>query len=478
MEGSDNSGNKKQVNMENEPIFPWDDEPADDNESFFEQTEDTGSPNLKEDDVADNTDDNDKRERTQPVASDNTDSPAGLVQKLTSMVGRLTRRRDFFQKMDDIKEGNQQSKAKNPERKSFSEELQVSDEFDDEVFCDENTETYGENKESSQSHAEEMTSTQSNTEITKINTQIEDINRSLENLGNEQNTLSSEKRQIQETFASQLDSTGSKINDLQDKIETIESSVQSLQEEKNEIRDALQSIEQNMQTITSSHANLQQLLENNREVAQSSMDYSNKVVQGVANDLDELKACGQKNERKMDEITEALSLLMADISLVNSQNQEEGSKVEEYRKESIQLVEEMKNFVDEQLKKTGSSGYYNGSNGVIINNIVKNSTNIKLCMEWLEYLMELVGRNNLQEILAYYEELGWISEDVRLDLLRYAEGIDFYIEKTDWKMSPDEHVRSIWFMEKLAGLEVDRNKLSVVEKDIKKVKNGTEIYGI
>ncbi|ADE36935.1 hypothetical protein Mmah_1437 [Methanohalophilus mahii DSM 5219] len=31
-------------------------------------------------------------------------------------------------------------------------------------------------------------------------------------------------------------------------------------------------------------------------------------------------------------------------------------------------------------------------------------------------------------------------------------------------MSPDEHVRYIWFMEKLAGLEVDRNKLSVVEK--------------
>ncbi|WP_263854004.1 FlaD/FlaE family flagellar protein [Methanohalophilus profundi] len=99
-------------------------------------------------------------------------------------------------------------------------------------------------------------------------------------------------------------------------------------------------------------------------------------------------------------------------------------------------------------------------------------------MEWLEYLMELVGRNNLQDILAYYEELGWISEDVRLDLLRYAEGIDFYIEKTDWKMSPDDHVRSIWFMEKLAGREIDRNKLSVVEKDIKKVRNGTEIYGL
>jgi archaellum component FlaD/FlaE len=394
------------------------------------------------------------------------------------MVGRLTRRRDFFQKMDDIKHGNQQSKAKQTARKSFPAELQVSDEFVDEYFLDEDTETCGQYQESFQTYSENVTAPPSNMEIVKINTQIENINRVLENLENEQNTLSSEKRQVQETLASELDYTGSKINDLQDKIETIELNVQSLQEEKNEIRDALQAIEQNMQTITTSHTNLQQLLEDNREVAQAGMEYSKKIVQGFADDLDELKTFDQKNERRMNEITDTLSLLMTDISLVNSQNQEEGSKVEEYRKESVQLIEELKNFVDDELKKTGSAGYHTGGDGVIINNIAKNSTNIKLCMEWLEYLMELVGRNNLQEILAYYEELGWISEDVRLDLLRYAEGIDFYIEKTDWKMSPDEHVRSIWFMEKLAGLEVDRNKLSVVEKDIKKVKNGTEIYGI
>ncbi|APH39165.1 FlaD/FlaE family flagellar protein [Methanohalophilus halophilus] len=446
MEGRDNPGNYKQASMDNETVFPWDDGPH-------------------------------HLEKTQPDESYITESPAGFVQKLTSIIGRLTRRRDFFQKMDNIKEGNQRSKTKDPGKKFSPAELQVSDDFDNEDFFD-NTETYGKNQESSQSYAEEVISLQSNTEIAKINTQIENIYQAMQSLESEQNTLSSEKKQVQETFASQLDYNGSKINDLQDKIDTIELNVQSLQEERNEIRDSLQAIEQNMQTINSSHTNLQQLLEENREVAQSSMEYSNKIVQVFADDLDELKICGQKNENRMDTITDTLSLLMEDISLVNSLNQEEGSKVEEYRKESMQVIEEMKDFVDEELKKSGSSGYHTGNNGVMINNIAKNSTNIKLCMEWLEYLMELVGRNNLQEILAYYEELGWISEDVRLDLLRYAEGIDFYIEKTDWKISPDDHVRSIWFMEKLAGREIDRNKLSVVEKDIKKVKNGTEIYGL
>ena len=109
---------------------------------------------------------------------------------------------------------------------------------------------------------------------------------------------------------------------------------------------------------------------------------------------------------------------------------------------------------------------------------MKNSSSIKLCMEWLEFLMELVGRNNLPDILSYYEELGWITEEVRLELMRYAEGIDFYMEKPDWKLNPDDHVKSVWFIENLAGIKVDKNKLSVIDRDIEKVRKGSEIYNI
>jgi archaellum component FlaD/FlaE len=62
--------------------------------------------------------------------------------------------------------------------------------------------------------------------------------------------------------------------------------------------------------------------------------------------------------------------------------------------------------------------------------------------------------------------------------MRYAEGIDYYLEKPDWKLNPDEHVKSIWFIEKLAGVKVDKNRLSIIERDIERVKKGTEIYGI
>ncbi len=53
-----------------------------------------------------------------------------------------------------------------------------------------------------------------------------------------------------------------------------------------------------------------------------------------------------------------------------------------------------------------------------------------------------------------------------------------YLLMWSLKSPPDDHVKSIWFIEQLAGLKVDKNRLSIIEKDIKKVIKGTEIYGI
>jgi archaellum component FlaD/FlaE len=144
-------------------------------------------------------------------------------------------------------------------------------------------------------------------------------------------------------------------------------------------------------------------------------------------------------------------------------------------REDLSLVTE---YVDSELKKVGARSYKGYGQSVHLSSITKNSSNMKLCMEWLEFLMGLVGRNNLPDILSYYEELGWLTEQVRSELMQYAEGIDFYMEKPDWKLTPDDHVKSIWFIESLAGLKVDKNRLSVIDRDVERVKKGTEIYGI
>lgn len=97
-------------------------------------------------------------------------------------------------------------------------------------------------------------------------------------------------------------------------------------------------------------------------------------------------------------------------------------------------------------------------------------------MEWLEFLLEIVGKNNIPDILSYYVELGWISEEVRLELLRYADGINYFADGVTWKLSPDDHVKSIWFIERLAGLNIDKNMLTIIDRDVANIKQGIRMH--
>jgi len=65
--------------------------------------------------------------------------------------------------------------------------------------------------------------------------------------------------------------------------------------------------------------------------------------------------------------------------------------------------------------------------------------------------MEKVGRNNLINVLEYYVEIGWISEEVSSKMMAYASGIDYYVERPTWKLLPEDHTKSLLFMNSLAA---------------------------
>ncbi len=179
-------------------------------------------------------------------------------------------------------------------------------------------------------------------------------------------------------------------------------------------------------------------------------------------------------ERSGTEVSATVQDLQGNVAKLGTDISNVSASQQEIRDEMMELSK----YTEGELKKIGARGYKAAGQSIQLAHIMKNSSSIKLCMEWLEFLMELVGRNNLPDILSYYEELGWITEEVRLELMRYAEGIDFYMEKPDWKLNPDDHVKSVWFIENLAGIKVDKNKLSVIDRDIEKVRKGSEIYNI
>ena len=123
-----------------------------------------------------------------------------------------------------------------------------------------------------------------------------------------------------------------------------------------------------------------------------------------------------------------------------------------------------------------------------------------LVMRWIEFLFERLKRNRISPVLEYYHEIGWISEDVKTQIMSYARGehqdvtnyepedhlldspgSDALLQKEfknidDWRLSAEDHLRSLLFLEMIAGRKVDKDKLNSLEQEIAKIKKGLEQY--
>lgn len=109
----------------------------------------------------------------------------------------------------------------------------------------------------------------------------------------------------------------------------------------------------------------------------------------------------------------------------------------------------------------------------------KDPTSVVVLLNWIEFLMERVGRNNLMDALDYYVDIGWISDNVRSEIMAYARGIDYYVEKPTWRLLPEDHTKSLLFIERLCGRKIDKNMLSSIDREMSKVKHGLEeLYGL
>jgi archaellum component FlaD/FlaE len=105
--------------------------------------------------------------------------------------------------------------------------------------------------------------------------------------------------------------------------------------------------------------------------------------------------------------------------------------------------------------------------------------NIVVIMKWLQYLVDRTGKNNLGNILGYYVDIGWISEDVRLDLINYSKGIteDPAQAGTHTPQLPTkDHLQSLLFIQKLKGIQLDDRFLNKIDREMEKIVKSLEGY--
>lgn len=298
-----------------------------------------------------------------------------------------------------------------------------------------------------------------------------------EELSGNMAVLGDSVRSLQGSSDDMMTATGMKFDSLDERIVRLESHLLGMEQqvahvlsENKDIMSSLSSIEQHISELVGSYTALVSKIQEN---AQENDDrFSALSVKAGA--IENLVPRFASMERSGTEVSATIQDLQGNVTKLGTDISNVSASQQDIRDEMMELSK----YAEGELKKIGAKGYKVADQSIQLAHIMKNSSSIKLCMEWLEFLMELVGRNNLPDILSYYEELGWITEEVRMELMRYAEGIDFYMEKPDWKLNPDDHVKSVWFIENLAGIKVDKNKLSVIDRDIEKVRKGSEIYNI
>ena len=107
---------------------------------------------------------------------------------------------------------------------------------------------------------------------------------------------------------------------------------------------------------------------------------------------------------------------------------------------------------------------------------------VVVLMKWLQFLIDKCKRSYLSEILDYYVDIGWISEDAKISFIDYSSGIteEGKNEETTKKGTSDlpakDHIQSLLFIQKLKGAQFDKHFLDRIDGDISRMMKKLDNY--
>jgi len=173
-------------------------------------------------------------------------------------------------------------------------------------------------------------------------------------------------------------------------------------------------------------------------------------------------------------------------------------KSNEDMKQLFETVEKLKQKIsmietgivkDENKNKTPLQKIVTTDDIKIPKNIIKNIKEFKfdplteipndpesviIIMRWLQNLIDKCGHTNLSTILDYYIDIGWISQDAKLSLIDYSNGITEDNNKETRKkevtdLPSKDHIQSLFFIHKLKGKEIDNHFIDRIDSEITRI---------
>ncbi len=106
---------------------------------------------------------------------------------------------------------------------------------------------------------------------------------------------------------------------------------------------------------------------------------------------------------------------------------------------------------------------------------------IIILMKWLQSLIDKCGHQYLSNILDYYVDIGWITDDVKISLIDYSQGISGYnrtgkITKDVSDLPSKDHIESLMFIQKLKGIQFDKHFIDRIESELSRITKKVNSY--
>lgn len=330
-----------------------------------------------------------------------------------------------------------------------------------------------------------------------------------EQLKKTQEEMTQKIEEIIKSKTEQINTSVEAIKEFDVKLNKLESAVSSSKNTVGEFKDRLDKIDESLLELLSLYEVVSSTvnpfvgdkgtptIEKLEQMEKKLETLSQKPLEFPANMKEEYDIKFKALEGSLEELTTLFSNAPASAQL----NQEDIIK-----NVSMQVMEQIRPFLDQKLQEleavqmaaavipaasqaapsqvsrtsvrtAAEKQQYNDDN-VKLQSIDNRAETSIILLNWIEFLLEKVGRNNLSEVLEYYIDIGWISEEVCEKMIAYANGIDYYVERPTWKLLPDDHTRSLMFIEQLKGKKLDKNMLSRLERDVEKVIRTNEVYAV
>ncbi|UCE81046.1 MAG: hypothetical protein JSV94_01010 [Methanobacteriota archaeon] len=302
-----------------------------------------------------------------------------------------------------------------------------------------------------------------------------------------------------------------RLEEIEDKIGRIDSALTTEKNEGSKDRERLNLMEQDIRKLLSVYeivsAKINPFIDvsdreaPDKEAQQQALPELELPESGLDEDLPEFRPFGEGND---EELFERMTTSRTDRG---TSPWEPGTPTE-----SDEVARTKARMLSQQVRRDFSSADERGEQEVraaarskhnkkpLLAYVCHDYLTLVLVMRWIEFLFERVPRDRISLVLDYYVDVGWISEDVKSEIMSYARGemqdVNKYMEYEeareevfkdlptpdaatykkveDWRLTADDHLKSLLFIQKIAGFEIDKDRLNSLEQNISKFKESLE----